>query len=186
MPRTFLTHREQYEMLAPWRVAAADVSPSDAYDDPYYDHPEPVDTPQGRPWYHVSPGKFKPGDIVSPAASGVGEPNLDTYTHPQHGEHRQKFVWMEHEPYAANSWVTPKDNIYEVEPLDGPWPWNGNGREGWVAPGARVVRQVASGGKHHHPPKEAGMLAPWRVALISGPGSRREPTTSFSGSSNFA
>ena len=32
----------------------------------------------------------------------------------------------------------------ELEPSEGPYPWNGEGTEGWVAPAATVKRKVAS------------------------------------------
>jgi ribosomal protein S18 acetylase RimI-like enzyme len=38
----------------------------------------------------------------------------------------------------------PWAHIYEVEPSEGPHPWNGSGQDGHVAPSARIVREIAT------------------------------------------
>ena len=134
--RRIITAREQVEMLSPWKTAA----PEDAHD-PGRRYRAPKRMPNGK-WYHVSPQKLPVGTVLTP---GGGPSQWDTLYDEDGGRlaPRRKWVWMEQDLDRASRWKYDDDNIYEIEPSEGPYPWNGVQKgEGWVAPSARVVRVV--------------------------------------------
>ena len=115
-----------------------DVSPGDVKG--IYDPPESMDVP----WYHTSNEVFKPGDVLT----GGHRPNWKGFYDQGHAG-RGDWVWLEHRPSRALGWQTldrsgrNSSRFYEVKPHEGPYPWNGVAGDGWVAPAAKVVREIS-------------------------------------------
>lgn len=98
-------------------------------------------------WYHVSPHKIEPGTNLTPGGGKGPYPYEESSVRPD-------WVWMDG-PEGVRQWYygtlmgqiqqgneSPWAHIYEVEPDEGPHPWNGSGWEGHVAPSARVIREI--------------------------------------------
>jgi GNAT superfamily N-acetyltransferase len=117
-------------------------------------------------WYHVSPHKMEPDTILSPGG-GASPYNSDNTT-----QRQKDWVWMDG-PDAVKQWYygtllgqvqqgheNPWAHIYEVEPSEGPHPWNGSGQDGHVAPSARIVREVDTD-KYNRLPDHLGSQRFW-------------------------
>jgi GNAT superfamily N-acetyltransferase len=104
-------------------------------------------------WYHVSPHKMEPDTILSPGG-GTSPYNHNNDSMPT--QRQKDWVWMDG-PDAVKQWYygtlmgqiqqgneNPWAHIYEVEPSEGPHPWNGSGDDGHVAPSARILREIAT------------------------------------------
>lgn len=141
----------------------------DAYDpNPHPAHSSPTpkpfrENPSGK-WYHVSPHKMEPDTILSPGG-GESTYNYNDTTMPRG---RQDWVWMDG-PESLKTWYygtllsqikngveNPWAHIYEVEPSEGPHPWNGTGWEGHAAPSARIIREIETD-KYNRLPDHLGL-----------------------------
>jgi ribosomal protein S18 acetylase RimI-like enzyme len=120
-------------------------------------------------WYHVSPHKMEPDTILSPGG-GASPYSSDNTT-----QRQKDWVWMDG-PDAVKQWYygtllgqiqqgheNPWAHIYEVEPSEGPHPWNGSGQDGHVAPSARIVREVDTD-KYNRLPDHLGSQRFWAMA----------------------
>lgn len=104
-----------------------------------------------RGWIHTSPRPHAVGDVLTPSR-GKGTEYADYYDSTGRRS-RQNWVWMSPglrdgaEEYYR--WATPDDYVYQVEPTtEGPFPWNGTGYDGYVAPEVRIkniLRQPTQG-----------------------------------------
>jgi len=130
------------------------LGPQDAYDERgwqqrYRDHP-PDPTPVGVDWYHATFHDLPVGTVLD-ARKGKA-PWLDA---PYHGglDNRAHWTWVEHDLTHSDDWMKylVRDHgqafLYRVEPHRGPWPWNGDAREGWVTDKARIVEKIRSAGE---------------------------------------
>lgn len=135
----------------------------DAYDqNPNEDQQSQIDAPlrentSGK-WYHVSPHKMEPDTVISPGGSQGPYSYKDDSVRPN-------WVWMDR-PEAVEKWYygtllgqiqqgndNPWAHIYEVEPHEGPYAWNGSGVDGHVSPSARIIREIKTD-KYNRLPKE--------------------------------
>lgn len=97
------------------------------------------DIPQ-RGWIHTSPRPHAPGDVLTPRRDVGTSEYQEYYNQTGHGS-RRNWVWMSPRPEFDDHyrWATPDDYVYEVEPTtEGPFPWNGTGSDGYVAPEVKV------------------------------------------------
>lgn len=144
----------------------------DAYDnepDPEYHAPPDkpnvmYPNPSGR-WYHVSPHELEVGTVLTPGGGDT------TYNYDDRlPSERQNWVWMDG-PEGLDTWFygtlmsqiqkgfeNPLAHIYEVEPSEGPHPWNGTGWQGHVAPSAKIIRKVDTN-KHNFIPEDLNKTA---------------------------
>jgi ribosomal protein S18 acetylase RimI-like enzyme len=156
-----------------WAMASAE----DAYDQkPNKDQRAQVGMPlqqntSGK-WYHVSPHKMEPDTILTPGG-GISPYNYNNADMPT--QRQKDWVWMDG-PSAVRQWYyatllgqihqgkeNPWAYIYEVEPSEGPHPWNGSGHDGHVAPSARIVREIATD-KYNRLPDHLGAQRFWAMA----------------------
>jgi ribosomal protein S18 acetylase RimI-like enzyme len=120
-------------------------------------------------WYHVSPHKMEPDTILSPGG-GASPYASDNVT-----QRQKDWVWMDG-PDAVKQWYygtllgqiqqgheNPWAHIYEVEPSEGPHPWNGSGQDGHVSPSARIVREIDTD-KYNRLPDHLGSQRFWAMA----------------------
>lgn len=160
---------ENGDFAAEWREARfwktaepmADAYDPDAIWNDDYVSPERAEGEKhSGPWYHITPWTLRPGVRIEP--SNIRNPEWGNYnylsdedymTTRQNGmrgipARRQNWVWMtprEKVPYWMNLMrgINAPLQIYEVSPeIEGPWPYNGSGREGYVSPAATVIRQI--------------------------------------------
>ena len=94
--------------------------------------------PEGTQWYHRSQHELPDGAVLGPHGGKGGMTPEDV---PEYLQGRHQWVWMDRNSPTDYS-SSPDGFLYEVSPSEGPYPWNGEGLEGWVAPSARVVRKV--------------------------------------------
>jgi hypothetical protein len=98
---------------------------------------DPYQVAHPGPWYHATDQELEPGTVLIP---GGGKSKWDAHYDGRGWEPRRDWVWMGKDPSDISYWGK---HIYRVEPLDeGPWPWNGDGQEGFVAPRAAVIEKV--------------------------------------------
>ena len=153
-----------------WSMA----SPEDAHDQNPKDYQRaqtemPLRQNTSGKWYHVSPHKMEPDTILSPGG-GASPYSSDNVT-----QRQKDWVWMDG-PDAVKQWYygtllgqiqqgheNPWAHIYEVEPSEGPHPWNGSGQDGHVAPSARIVREIDTD-KYNRLPDHLGSQRFWAMA----------------------
>jgi GNAT superfamily N-acetyltransferase len=156
-----------------WAMA----NPEDAYDQNPNEYQRaqtemPLRENASGKWYHVSPHKMEPDTILTPGG-GVSPYNYDNDSMPT--QRQKDWVWMD-SPDAVKQWYygtlmgqiqqgneNPWAHIYEVEPSEGPHPWNGSGQDGHVAPSARIVREIATD-KYNRLPDHLGAQRFWAMA----------------------
>ena len=172
----------------PWNQAAKTASPdpfdekyqplrSDIYDEwvwpKRYDQ-EPVPTPQGVQWFHVSTQPIPLGTLLRPGWGHTPWPD-DPYNHGL--DNRAGWIWVESDPVKATQWCHwihqyhPDCFVYHVDPSEGPYPWNGTGNEGWVTPVARVIEEL---GKQDEKVANTSPHPDWEN--VGGGGYRHRPT----------
>lgn len=104
-------------------------------------------------WYHASPHDLPEGTQLTPGGGGATSQDFydmgygdDTGTLQDMGAGRAGHVWLSPTEDDVHFWSAALNapHIYEVEPDDEPQPWNGTAVDGWVTPGARIVRKVSS------------------------------------------
>ena len=117
-----------------------DYAPPDAPPGPYRDNPT------GR-WYHATPHQLEIGSVLSPEG---GERPWSKDLPPGRGD----WVWMDSKEgikdwhdgligqMAREYGHDVPIHVYEVTPNEGPYPWNGTGHEGHVAPSATVTAKI--------------------------------------------
>ena len=118
----------------------------EAYDLDMQPKDGPDQTPPGPgPWFHGSPRRLRPGDIVDAVHdSPSGRRPYKGPTSP-----RDNWVWMSNSAEVSRGYGR---YLYEVEPLDeGPWAYNESWIDGYVSPRARVVRVVPGKGRGSRP-----------------------------------
>lgn len=158
-----------------WAMA----SPEDAYDQNPNDYQRaqieaPLQQNTSGKWYHVSPHKMDLDTILSPGG-GTSPYNYNNADMPT--QRQKDWVWMDG-PDAVKQWYygtlmgqiqqgneNPWAHIYEVEPSEGPWPWNKSGTDGHVAPSARIVREIATDKYNRLPDDLEGTEAPKTASL---------------------
>lgn len=142
-PRAEL-HWERDPEFAPRTASRTAMPAEDAYDGgrsgDFYRNLSPPGhriAPKKTRWYHRSQHDLPEGaDLVPHGEGGMTPEDVPDYL-----QDRRQWVWMDRNSPTDYS-STPDGFLYEVSPSEGPYPWNGEGVEGWVAPGARVVRKV--------------------------------------------
>ena len=103
-------------------------------------------------WYHASPHDLPEGTQLTPGGGGATSQDFydmgfgdDTGTLQDMGGGRTGHVWVSPDENDVQFWSAALNapHIYEVESDDEPQPWNGTGTDGWVTPGARIVRKIS-------------------------------------------
>lgn len=128
--------------------------PRAEYQDDYV-HPDRVTklpTTRGK-WYHISPHVIPVGTKLTP--KGGSSPFFYDDDTPPEGRYRsslpgkrKEWVWFDRKQKMKDwlevmQYAMPEIHLYEVKPeVEGPWPWNGSGEAGHVAPAATVVRKI--------------------------------------------
>ena len=126
MTRRILTHREQAEMAAPWRVAA------------------------DQKWYHASPHDLPVGTVLTP---GGGASQYDDWYHGMGIDDRSAHVWVDSPRGVRKKWSDPEHFIYEVQPHEAPQAWKTTlpsgvtieGDQGYTAPAATITKVIRPG-----------------------------------------
>lgn len=173
------TRNEMERLLSARRFWASPPPAEDAYDP----NPHPAHSSQepnayrknttGK-WYHVSPHKLEAGTILSP--DGGESPYGEDHSMPAE---RRDWVWMD-SLEGLKTWYygtlmgqvkkgveNPWAYIYEVEPSEGPHPWNGTGWEGHVAPSAKIIREIETD-KYNRLPDHFGQRVALKYELPQG------------------
>lgn len=125
-------------------------------------------TSPGGPWYHASDYSLQPGAVLTPG--GGRSQWTPLYQDKKHEgfnggdvSNRPDWVWVGRDPRWTSQWGT---YLYEVEPqVEGPWAWNGDGREGYVTPSAKILRRVPRGEAATRPSPPQG--APVHTAALT-------------------
>ena len=155
--RRFYTAREQLDRASFWARVAVPLwqklptdldwmEPREGNPNPAYREFSPYDTdiPRDRPgWFHVSPHKIDVGQKITP--SGGESSNADWYD--SGSSNRGNYVWLSPSAQWARAWSTlpnmgENPHFYQVHPGDTPQRWNFDGDDGWVAPDARVLKEL--------------------------------------------
>lgn len=125
------------------KLMGSEYLPSSRRDIPGKDDP-------GAGWIHTSPRPHAVGDVLTPSRGQGASEWQHYYDATGHGS-RRDWVWTSPKPKPQEMpqgdrskatwwpWSSDDDYVYEIEPMDeGPFPFNGHGRDGWVVPRARV------------------------------------------------
>lgn len=109
-------------------------------------HAHPPDpTPTDVDWFHATSADLPVGTVLAPHKGKV--PWLDN---PYHGglDNRANWTWVEYDLTHSDEWLGymvrdhGQGHLYRVKPHIGPFPWNGDAKEGWVTDVALVLEKV--------------------------------------------
>jgi ribosomal protein S18 acetylase RimI-like enzyme len=119
--------------------------------------------PRRAAWYHVTPHKMKPGDVLMPGGGDSLYDDGGFYGDSNQG--RKRWVWIEHDPDKVEHWMEdlftthirsyhthpvdwPEDEkgedepplyVYRIQPHHPPQPWDNTAGQGWVTGAATVL-----------------------------------------------